>query len=74
MARREDLFGIAEKMPKLPKSTLKIPKAVAGAGAARRPIVALEGRDSAQAALRFSAISQIPGMDKSVPWWFIAPC
>jgi phosphoribosyl-ATP pyrophosphohydrolase len=40
MQRREHLLGIAEKMP---KSTLKLPKA-AGTPAARRRIVALEGR------------------------------
>jgi phosphoribosyl-ATP pyrophosphohydrolase len=40
MARREHLLGIAEKMP---KSTLKMPKA-SPAPVARRPIVALEGR------------------------------
>jgi phosphoribosyl-ATP pyrophosphohydrolase len=40
MARREHLLGIAEKMP---KSTLKLPKASPGR-VARRPIVALEGR------------------------------
>jgi phosphoribosyl-ATP pyrophosphohydrolase len=40
MARREHLLGIAEK---LPKTTVKMPKATA-AGVARRPIVALEGR------------------------------
>jgi phosphoribosyl-ATP pyrophosphohydrolase len=40
MERREDLLGIAEKMP---KSTVKMPKATAGP-AARRRIVALEGR------------------------------
>jgi phosphoribosyl-ATP pyrophosphohydrolase len=40
MARREHLLGIAEKMP---KSALKMPKAAASS-AARRPIVALEGR------------------------------
>ena len=40
MARREHLLGIAEK---LPKSTMKMPKATA-ARVARRPIVALEGR------------------------------
>jgi phosphoribosyl-ATP pyrophosphohydrolase len=40
MARREHLLGIAEK---LPKPTVKMPKATA-AGVARRPIVALEGR------------------------------
>ena len=43
MARREHLLGIAEKMPKMPKSTLKIPKPSPGR-VARRPIVALEGR------------------------------
>jgi phosphoribosyl-ATP pyrophosphohydrolase len=42
MARREDLLGIAEK---LPKSPLKMPKAAAARVAARRPIVALEGRN-----------------------------
>ena len=40
MERREDLLGIAEK---LPKSSVKLPKAAA-APAARRRIVALEGR------------------------------
>jgi phosphoribosyl-ATP pyrophosphohydrolase len=40
MARREHMLGIAEK---LPKSTVKIPKA-SSPQAARRPIVALEGR------------------------------
>ena len=40
MARREDLLGIAEKMP---KSSLKLPKP-ASPRIARRPIVALEGR------------------------------
>jgi phosphoribosyl-ATP pyrophosphohydrolase len=41
MERREHLLGIAEKMPKSP---VKLPKAVAPRVAARRPIVALEGR------------------------------
>ena len=40
MARREHLLGIAEK---LPKSTVKMPKALPDR-LARRPIVALEGR------------------------------
>ena len=40
MERREDLLGIAEK---LPKSAVKMPK-VSPSRAARRPIVALEGR------------------------------
>jgi phosphoribosyl-ATP pyrophosphohydrolase len=40
MARREHLLGIAEK---LPKSPVKLPKAVPGR-LTRRPIVALEGR------------------------------
>ena len=42
MERREDLLGIAEK---LPKSAMKMPKAVSSRVAARRPIVALEGRN-----------------------------
>jgi phosphoribosyl-ATP pyrophosphohydrolase len=42
MERRENLLGIAEK---LPKSPLKISKAAAARVAARRPIVALEGRN-----------------------------
>jgi phosphoribosyl-ATP pyrophosphohydrolase len=41
MERREHMLGIAEK---LPKSAMKLPKAVASRVAARRPIVALEGR------------------------------
>jgi phosphoribosyl-ATP pyrophosphohydrolase len=42
MERREHLLGIAEK---LPKSAVKIVKAVPPARLARRPIVALESRD-----------------------------
>jgi len=44
MARREHMLGIAEK---LPKSALKMPKAISKAAPpriARRPIVALESR------------------------------
>jgi phosphoribosyl-ATP pyrophosphohydrolase len=41
MTRREDMLGIAEK---LPKSTMKLPKVASPRVAARRPIVALEGR------------------------------
>jgi phosphoribosyl-ATP pyrophosphohydrolase len=41
MARREDMLGIAEK---LPKSAVKMPKVASPRVAARRPIVALEGR------------------------------
>lgn len=41
MARREDMLGIAEK---LPKSTMKVPKVASPAVAPRRPIAALEGR------------------------------
>lgn len=41
MARREDMLGIAEK---LPKSPVKLPKVAAPRVAARRPIVSLEGR------------------------------
>jgi phosphoribosyl-ATP pyrophosphohydrolase len=41
MSRREDMLGIAEK---LPKSTMKLPKVASPRVAARRPIVALEGR------------------------------
>jgi phosphoribosyl-ATP pyrophosphohydrolase len=41
MARREDMLGIAEK---LPKSSMKLPKVASPRVAARRPIVALEGR------------------------------
>jgi phosphoribosyl-ATP pyrophosphohydrolase len=53
MERREDLLGIAEKMPKADlKATVKLPKAVAdkvvnktaAPPAVRRRIVALEGR------------------------------
>ena len=43
MDRREDLLGIAEK---LPKSPMKLPKVASPRVAARRPIVALEGRVS----------------------------
>jgi|SRR6201996_163774 len=41
MERREHMLGIAEK---LPKSAVKMPKAVSPRVASRRPIVALEGR------------------------------
>jgi phosphoribosyl-ATP pyrophosphohydrolase len=41
MARREDMLGIAEK---LPKSTVKVPKVASPRVVPRRPIVALEGR------------------------------
>lgn len=41
MARREDMLGIAEK---LPKSPMKLPKVASPRVAVRRPIVALEGR------------------------------
>jgi phosphoribosyl-ATP pyrophosphohydrolase len=41
MARRETMLGIAEK---LPKSTVKLPKVTSPRVAARRPIVALDGR------------------------------
>src|SRR5262245_20592256 len=40
MERRENLLGIAEK---LPKSPVKLPKAVSPRVASRRPMVALEG-------------------------------
>ncbi|MDB5564892.1 MAG: phosphoribosyl-ATP diphosphatase [Tardiphaga sp.] len=43
MDRREDMLGIAEKLPKLPKPAKPAAKAVA-APTARRPIVAVEGR------------------------------
>jgi phosphoribosyl-ATP pyrophosphohydrolase len=41
MTRREDMLGIAEK---LPKSPMKLPKVASPRTAVRRPIVALEGR------------------------------
>lgn len=41
MSRREDMLGIAEK---LPKSPMKLPKVVSPRISARRPIVAIEGR------------------------------
>ncbi|WP_128928152.1 phosphoribosyl-ATP diphosphatase [Bradyrhizobium guangxiense] len=41
MTRRENMLGIAEK---LPKSSMKLPKVASSRVAARRPIVALEGR------------------------------
>ena len=41
MSRREDMLGIAEK---LPKSPMKLRKVASPRIAARRPIVALEGR------------------------------
>jgi phosphoribosyl-ATP pyrophosphohydrolase len=41
MARREDMLGIAEK---LPKSPVKMPKVASPRISARRPMVALEGR------------------------------
>jgi phosphoribosyl-ATP pyrophosphohydrolase len=44
MDRREDMLGIAEKLPKPPKPAKPAAKAVAGPTARRRPIVAVEGR------------------------------
>jgi phosphoribosyl-ATP pyrophosphohydrolase len=41
MERREMMLGIAEK---LPKSPIKMPKAVSSRVSARRPMAALEGR------------------------------
>jgi phosphoribosyl-ATP pyrophosphohydrolase len=41
MTRREDMLGIAEK---LPKSRMKLPKVASSRVAPRRPIVALDGR------------------------------
>lgn len=41
MARREDMLGIAEK---LPKSPMKLPKVASPRISPRRPIAALEGR------------------------------
>lgn len=41
MSRREDMLGIAEK---LPKSPINLPKVASPSISARRPIVALEGR------------------------------
>lgn len=41
MSRREDMLGIAEK---LPKSPIKLPIVTSPSISARRPIVALEGR------------------------------
>ena len=41
MTRREDMLGIAEK---LPKSPMKLPKVASPSISRRRPIVALEGR------------------------------
>jgi phosphoribosyl-ATP pyrophosphohydrolase len=41
MARREDMLGIAEK---LPKSTVKMPKVASPRLSSRRPIATLEGR------------------------------
>ena len=72
MERREHLLGIAEKMP---KSAVKMAKASVPR-VMRRPIVALKAVACASAteARRILPIPTIPGMDKSVPWWFIAPC
>ena len=41
MSRREDMLGIAEK---LPKSPMKLPKVASPSISSRRPVVALEGR------------------------------
>ena len=41
MTRREDMLGIAEK---LPKSAMKLPKVASPRVASRRPIAAIEGR------------------------------
>ena len=67
MERREHLLGIAEK---LPKSAMKMPKA-----APRSPGDQLSRLKAEACASVTNAFPlQIPGMDKSAPWWFIAPC
>jgi phosphoribosyl-ATP pyrophosphohydrolase len=43
MERREHMLGIAEK---LPKSVMKMPKAVSSRVASRRPLAAIEGRNA----------------------------
>ena len=68
MERRENLLGIAEK---LPKSAVKMPKAIADVAATNCRV---RGPRSAQAPLTISGFLLFPGMDKSAPWWFIAPC
>ena len=70
MERREHLLGIAEK---LPKSAVKLPKGVA-AGPLGDQLSRSKAAACASAIETRSKILQIPGMDKSVPWWFIAPC
>jgi len=44
MARREEMLGIAEKLPKSAVKAVKVPKVESPHMAPRRPIVALEGR------------------------------
>src|SRR6202162_3673133 len=63
MARREHLLGIARETAQSCRS----PGRPATNCRARRP-------RPAQAPLKPAQIPQIPGMDKFVPWWFIAPC
>ena len=82
MERREHLLGIAEK---LPKSAVKLPKTrcqglvVQGLAAPGCAATNCRAREpgAAQAPLALAKHPRIlpnPGMDKSVPWWFIAPC
>ena len=73
MERREHLLGIAEK---LPKSAVKMPKAATPpAGCPATNCRARKPQRCASAIRPLPAISlRTPGMDKSVPWWFIAPC
>ena len=52
MERREHMLGIAEK---LPKSVMKMPKAVSSRVASRRPMAAIEGRGATEIAPFFFA-------------------
>ena len=71
MERREHLLGIAEKLPKSARQNAQ------GLAAPGRPATNCRAREprAAQAPLKLPFdFRQLPGMDKSAPWWFIAPC
>ena len=72
MARREDMLGMAEK---LPKSSMKLPKVASPRVAARRPLSRSRAAPRANGTRNATNRTRNLGMDKSVPWCFIAaPC
>ena len=72
MERREHLLGIAEKLPKT--ATPSNAQGRDASGGRGDELSRWKAPLLAQAALKPARFLPIPGMDKSAPWWFIAPC